>query len=185
MSRNLGRQRSSGYRWRGGRGTSSASPPGVGDGVVTCAHLMRRRGTAHVFPLPAVVPVPGNEFAMPAEDGIRSHEGGKLVEHLAPEDLAFDGQAPPLVVAEQDSFLSSFSRRTRFSVMRYSMASCCRRLIQPAKIRSKNWPWLKLRLHVPPEVHLSFAASGIVIILSRVERGFRCKTRLYSRLQLG
>jgi len=49
--------------------------------------------------------VPGNEFAMPAEDRIRSHDGGQLLEHLAPEDLAFDGQAPALVVVKEDSLL--------------------------------------------------------------------------------
>jgi len=36
------------------------------------------------------------------------------------------------------SFSPSFSLRTRFSVMRYSTASCCRRLIQPARMRSNS-----------------------------------------------
>ena len=40
---------------------------------------------------------------MPAEDCVRSDDGSKLVEHLAPEDLAFDSQAPALVVVKQDS----------------------------------------------------------------------------------
>ena len=52
----------------------------------------------------AIVPVPGNEFPLPAEDRIRSDDGGQLLEHLAPEDLAFDGQAPALVVVKEDSF---------------------------------------------------------------------------------
>jgi hypothetical protein len=29
---------------------------------------------------------------MPAKDGFGSYDGGKLVEHLAAEDLAFDGE---------------------------------------------------------------------------------------------
>jgi hypothetical protein len=37
-------------------------------------------------------------------------------------------------------FFPSFSRRTRFSVRRYSTTSCCRQLIQPARIRSRNRP---------------------------------------------
>ena len=53
----------------------------------------------------AVVPVPGDEFAMPAEDGLGSHDPGQLVEQLSSEDLAFDGQPPPLVVVEQNAFL--------------------------------------------------------------------------------
>jgi hypothetical protein len=44
--------------------------------------------------------VPGNEFTMPAQIRIRSHNASHLLEHLPPEDLAFDGQTPSLVVAE-------------------------------------------------------------------------------------
>ena len=40
---------------------------------------------------------------MPAEDRFGSHDGGKLVEHLAPEDPALDGQAPALIVVKEDS----------------------------------------------------------------------------------
>ena len=54
----------------------------------------------------AVVPVSGDELAMPAEDRIRSHDGGKLVEHLAAEDLAFDGEPTSLVIVEQYAFPS-------------------------------------------------------------------------------
>ena len=42
---------------------------------------------------------------MPPENRIRSRDAGQLLEHLPPEDLAFDSQAPPLVVAEQNSVL--------------------------------------------------------------------------------
>jgi hypothetical protein len=50
--------------------------------------------------------MPGNEFSMPAEDRIRSDDSCQLLEHLAPEGLAFDSQPPPLVVVKQDSVLS-------------------------------------------------------------------------------
>jgi len=43
---------------------------------------------------------------MPPQDCFGSHDGGKLVERLAPEDLAFHSQAPPLIIVEQDSVLS-------------------------------------------------------------------------------
>jgi hypothetical protein len=49
--------------------------------------------------------VPGDEFPMPAEDCIRSHDADQLLEHLAPEDLAFDGQAPALIIVREDSLL--------------------------------------------------------------------------------
>jgi hypothetical protein len=54
----------------------------------------------------AIVPVPGNEFPMPPQNCFGSHDCGKLVEHLAPEDLAFDGEPPALVVVEQDAFFA-------------------------------------------------------------------------------
>jgi hypothetical protein len=42
---------------------------------------------------------------MPAEDCFGSHDGCKLVEDLAAEDLAFDGEPPSLVIVEEYSFL--------------------------------------------------------------------------------
>jgi hypothetical protein len=57
-------------------------------------------------PVLAIVPVCGHEFSMPAQDGFGSHDGGKLIEHLAAEDLAFDGKPASLVVVEEYSFLS-------------------------------------------------------------------------------
>jgi hypothetical protein len=50
--------------------------------------------------------MPGNKFAMPTQNRIRSHDAGQFVEHLPAEDLAFDSQPPALVVVEQDSVLS-------------------------------------------------------------------------------
>ena len=68
--------------------------------------LLRHRGSPSALPAVAIVPVPGNEFPMPPQDCFGSHDGGKLVEHFAPQDLAFDGEAPALVVVEQDSVFS-------------------------------------------------------------------------------
>ena len=85
----------------------AASPRGalLGDAKHQLNDLWRHRRPSGALPAVAIVPVPGNEFAMPAEDRIRSHDGGQLLEHLAPEDLAFDGQAPALVVVKEDSLL--------------------------------------------------------------------------------
>jgi len=43
---------------------------------------------------------------MPAQNRIRSHDAGQLLQHLSPEDLASNGQTSPLVAAGQDSVLS-------------------------------------------------------------------------------
>ena len=40
---------------------------------------------------------------MSVQDCFRSHDGGKLIEHLAPEDFASDREPPALVVVEEDS----------------------------------------------------------------------------------
>jgi hypothetical protein len=42
---------------------------------------------------------------MPPEDRIRSHDRSRLLKHLPPEDLAFDGQPLSLIIVKQDSFL--------------------------------------------------------------------------------
>ena len=41
---------------------------------------------------------------MPVHNRIRSHDRGRLLEHLPPEDLAFDRQAVPLVIIEDAFF---------------------------------------------------------------------------------
>jgi hypothetical protein len=68
--------------------------------------LLRHRWPSGALAAVAIVPVPGNEFAMPPQDCFGSDDGGKLVEHFASEDLTFDGEPPALVVVEQDSVLS-------------------------------------------------------------------------------
>ena len=151
-------------------------------------NVLRQWRPSHVFPLPAVVPVPGNEFAMPAEDRIRSYDGGQLLEHLPPEDLAFDSQPPPLVVVKQDSVLSELLSENPillYEVLDGVLLSA----IDPAgEDQEQELPWLKLRLHVPPDARLGSAASGIVGTLSSVApgvAGVRGNARRYSRLRLG
>ena len=67
--------------------------------------LCDRRASGGLAAL-AVVPVCGHEFSMPAQDCFGSHDGGKLVEHLTAEDLAFDGEPASLAVVEENLFLS-------------------------------------------------------------------------------
>jgi len=105
--------------------------------------LRSNRGTSSCFPAIAVVPVPGNEFTMPAEDRIRSHYGGQLLEHLAPEDLAFDGQAPTLVVVKEESPLPELlSEDAIFG--KEVVDSLLLSAIDPAREdQEQELPWLK------------------------------------------
>ena len=123
----------------------------LGDPQHQLNDLRRNRGTSSGFPAIAVVPVPGNEFAMPAENRIRSHDGGQLLKHLPPEDLAFDGQPPPLVVVEQDSVLPELLSENpilRQEVLDGVLLSA----IDPAgQDQEQQLPRLKQCLHVPPD----------------------------------
>ena len=113
--------------------------------------LRRDRGTSSRFPAIAIVPVPGDQLAMPPENRIRSHDGGQLLEYLPPEDLAFDSQAPALVVVEQDSFLSELLSED--SILRQEVLDgVLLSAVDPAcKDQEQQMPWLKLGLHVPPD----------------------------------
>ena len=81
---------------------------------------------------------------MPPEDRIRSHDGGQLFEHLAPEYLAFDGQPPALAVVKEDSPLPEFLSEDpilRYEVLDNVLLSA----IDPArKDQEQELPWLKL-----------------------------------------
>jgi hypothetical protein len=43
---------------------------------------------------------------MPAQNGVRRKQRADLLQHLAAQNLAFDGQAAPLIIIEQDPFLT-------------------------------------------------------------------------------
>jgi hypothetical protein len=66
---------------------------------------MRASGLLLLF---AVIPVLCNQLAVPTKDRFRTSNPGNLLEHRPAEDLAFDGQAPPLLFSEQDSLLPNF-----------------------------------------------------------------------------
>ncbi len=96
----------------------------------------------------ALVPVCGHEFSMPAKDGFGSHDGGKLVEHLAAEDLAFDGQPASLAVVEEYAFLSELL--PEYLILSEDVLDGALLLaIDPAREgEEQQVPWLKLRFHV-------------------------------------
>ena len=95
--------------------------------------------------------MPGNEFAMPPEQRIRSHDAGQLLEHLPPEDFAFDSQPLALVVAEQDSFLSELLSEDSI-LCQEILDGVLLTAVDPAgEDQEQQMPWLKLGLHVPPD----------------------------------
>src|SRR5262249_38683231 len=63
-------------------------------------------GTQRVATLGAVVPLPGDQPPMPAQNGVRRKQRADLVQRLAAQDLALDGQPAGLVSVEQAAFLT-------------------------------------------------------------------------------
>ena len=51
----------------------------------------------------AIVPFPGYQLAVPAQDGVGCDDGTDLSEQSSSKDLAFDGQTAPLIVGESDA----------------------------------------------------------------------------------
>ena len=125
---------------------------------------------------------------MPAQDGFGSHDGGKLVEHLAAEDLAFDGEPASLVVVEEYSFPSQLLPEYLI-LSEEVLDGVLLPAIDPAgEDEEQQVPWLKLRFHAPPDARFRSGASGIVGYLSRVEPSVACvrgKTRRHSHLRVG
>ena len=101
----------------------------------------------------AVVPVPGDEFAMPAKDCVRSNEAGQFLQHLATDDLAFDCQPPPLVVVEQNPLLPELL--PEYPILRAKVGNCILLLtVDPAgENDEQQLPRMQLGLHVPPDAH--------------------------------
>ena len=125
---------------------------------------------------------------MPAQDCFGSHDGGKLVEHLTAEDLAFDGKPASLVVVEEYSFLSKLL--PEYLILSEEVVDgVLLPAIDPAgEDEELQVPWLKLRFHVPPDARLRPGGSGIVGSLSRVAPSVtsaRGKARGHNRLRLG
>ena len=91
---------------------------------------------------------------MPAKEGLRSHNGGKLVEHLAAEDLAFDGKPSALVIIKEYSFPSELLPEDAI-LSQEILDGVLLPAIDPAgQDQEQQLPWLELRFHVPPDARL-------------------------------
>ncbi|MBM3791954.1 MAG: hypothetical protein FJW35_16605, partial [Acidobacteria bacterium] len=93
---------------------------------------------------------------MPAKNALGSPDGGKLMEHLAAEDSAFDGEPASLAVVEENSFLSELLPEC---VIRSEevLEGVLLPPIDPAgEDEEPPAPWLKLGLDVPPDARLEF-----------------------------
>ncbi len=87
---------------------------------------------------------------MPAENLVWSRDVGQLLQHLTSENPTFDGQAPPLVLVEQDSALSELLSQN--SILREEvLGGLLLSAVDPAgEDQEQQMPWLKLRTYVPP-----------------------------------
>jgi len=66
---------------------------------------MRPSGLLLLF---AVILVLCNQPPLPQNDRFQTSNSGNPLDHLPAEDLAFDGQAPPLLSGEPDSLLHNY-----------------------------------------------------------------------------
>jgi hypothetical protein len=125
---------------------------------------------------------------MSAKDGFGSHDGGEFVEHLAAEDLAFDGEPASLAVVEEYSFLSKLLPENLI-LSEEVLEGVLLPAIDPASEDQKQQlPGLKLRFHVPPDARLRAGGSRIVGYVSSVAAGVTIaqgKACIYSHLWLG
>jgi hypothetical protein len=70
--------------------------------------LLRNRWPTCLLVSIAGIPVPGDEFPMPAENRFRSGDGSKLLRHLPAQDLTLNSQPAPLCLTQQDSLIPKF-----------------------------------------------------------------------------
>ncbi len=62
--------------------------------------------STNVLPLIAVIPLHGNQLSVPAQDRIGCKKRANLLQPLATEDLAYHAKSTPLIVTEQNAFLT-------------------------------------------------------------------------------
>ena len=110
--------------------------------------LSRGRRTPDLLVALAVIPLCSHQFPVPAQNRIRSHDRRYLLEHLPPEDLAFDCQTASLVISEQDTFLAELVSEHVIlgsKVLDYFLLS----MIDPAgQDQEQQMPGLQKELHV-------------------------------------
>jgi len=75
---------------------------------------------------------------MPAKNALGSPDGGKPIEHLAAEDLAFDGKPASLAVVEENSFLSELLPEYPVLSEEVLEGVLLRAIDQPARMRSNK-----------------------------------------------
>jgi hypothetical protein len=98
----------------------------------------------------AIVPVPGNEFPMPPQNCFGSHNGYKLIEPLAPEDFAFDGEPPALVVVEQDALFAEILSKDPIFSQKVIDGLLLSTIDPPGEDQEQELPWLQKGLHISP-----------------------------------
>ncbi|MBM3789120.1 MAG: hypothetical protein FJW35_02095 [Acidobacteria bacterium] len=125
---------------------------------------------------------------MPAKNALGSHDGGKPIEHLAAEGLAFDGKPASPAVVEENSFLSELL--PQYPVLSEEvLEGVLLPAIDPAgEDEEQQVPWLNLGFPVSPDARFRSGGSGDADYLSRVAPSgtrARGKIRRHNRLRLG
>jgi hypothetical protein len=77
-------------------------------------------------------------------------DAGQLLGHFPPEDLAFDGQAPRLVIAK-DSFLPKLHSEDPILRQEILDGVLLPAIDRTGQNQEQQLPWLKLCLQVPPD----------------------------------
>ncbi|MHC4406087.1 MAG: hypothetical protein ACYTG0_41145 [Planctomycetota bacterium] len=93
---------------------------GALDPVISPAHIFARQANnkidnllpytwaSHGCATFAVIPLSRNQHTVPPEDRIRREECADFAEELAAKNLSLDSQTAPLIVVQQDAFLTEF-----------------------------------------------------------------------------
>ena len=125
---------------------------------------------------------------MPAENRFWGRDVGQMLEHLPSENPAFDGQAPPLVVVEQDSALSELLSQNSI-LGKEVLDGVLLSAVDPAgEDQEQQMPRLKLRPHVSPGCVVEISSIGdryapsSVLSMSQPRHG---KNHCLSNLHLG
>ncbi len=69
-------------------------------------HLADSWPSLFFLPSIRIVPFPGDQLTVPAQDRVRREQRAALFKLLATEHLSLDGQSAALVIVEQDAFLA-------------------------------------------------------------------------------
>ena len=110
-------------------------------------HLTNSRSTWLVRFTVGVIPLFGDELSMPTQDRIRCEQSADFIQQLSAEYLSLHGQSSPLIIVEQDSFLTElFLQNLVFSTQVFDDFLLL--AVDPAgKVHDHQMPGLQYEIH--------------------------------------